>query len=100
MDDNEVRIVEKNLHKRLEEKLRNAYQQEDILLEFMMSVEESMPMLHFVANIVLMIWLSQTLLSSNMREVPRSLYLLSPLFPNNPIGNIESTSDGRCPSNY
>lgn len=99
-DPNEIRIVEKNLHKKLEQRLRQAEKEEDVLLSFMVLVAEKLPLLHFLSNIVLLIWLSQTVLSSNLREIPRSLYLLAPLFDLSPLQNIETSVGMRCPTNY
>lgn len=99
-DPNEVRIVERNLNKKLEERLRQAEKEEDVLLGFMTIVEQKLPTLHFLSNIVLMIWFSQTVLSSNLREIPRSLYLIAPLFDLQPLQNIEAATDGRCPTNF
>jgi hypothetical protein len=66
----------------------------------MVLVEQKLPLLHFLSNVVLMIWLSQTVLSSNLREIPRSIYLIAPLFDRQPLQNIETSFDGRCPTNF
>lgn len=66
-DVDEVRIVERNLHKRLKEMLRETSQEDDVLLFFILNVLEKLAFLHFLINIVLMIWMSQTIFSSNLK---------------------------------
>ena len=51
-------------------------------------------------NIVLMIWLSQIILYSNLKDIPRSIYLVSPLFSKDPMQSIQITTDGVCPKGF
>ena len=93
----EFRVIEKNFHKKLEEKLQETYQEEDSLLFFLELIESKASTIYFMINIVLMIWLSQIVLYSNLNVIPKSIYLISPLFSKAPIQNIQTTYDGNCP---
>ena len=63
-------------------------------------VETKSSRVFFMMNIVLMIWLSQVVISSNLKDIPKSIYLISPLFSKKPIQNLVVTYDGSYPAGY
>lgn len=84
----EDRVIDRNFLKKLEEKLVVTHEEEDSLLFFLELVESKSSRVYFMINIVLMIWLSQIVLFSNLDSIPKSIYLISPLLSKHPIQNI------------
>lgn len=61
---------------------------EDLFDSFIRTVLSSLPLMYVLINITLLIWMAQIIFSSNLVLVPRSIYLISPLFSEYPLCDL------------
>ena len=73
---------------------------EDTLDVFVNLILKRSPTVFVLINMTLMIWLVQTIFSSNLESIPRSIYLLSPSFTDKPIYDIDVRVNDNCSDGY
>lgn len=69
---------------------------EDILSQYLTFILSALPTIYILVNITLLIWLAQTIFTSNLQAIPRSIYLISPFFAARPLIDIQSTFNESC----
>ncbi len=70
------------------QKLESLDQKEDHLDVFIRLLLDKSALVYVLINIILCIWLAQTIFSSNLSSIPRSIYLISPFFGKAPLSDI------------
>lgn len=58
------------------------------------------PAVYVFLNITLLIWVAQSIFSSQLSGVPNSLYLIAPLLTMGPLSNLTTVDpEANCPQN-
>jgi hypothetical protein len=58
------------------------------------------PVIYVFLNITLLIWVAQSIFSSQLKGVPNSIYLVAPLLTTGPLNNLVTVAgDANCPQN-
>jgi hypothetical protein len=79
--------------------LQECHEQSDLFSEYISQVILRAPLIYVFINIILVIWIAQTIFSSHLNAIPNSLYYLSPLLAAMPLKRITVMPlDEKCPS--
>lgn len=93
MEENDINYSEKKV------RLLNKY--EDILDVFINIILLRLPTVYVLINMILMIWLVQTIYSSlNNDSVPKSLYLLVPFLSTRPVTALYFSFESKCNAGF
>ena len=68
--------------------LQDENNKEDIFDVFIRYIVECAPLVYIVINLILIIWIAQTILNSKLSPLPKSLYLMAPYFNSFAINRI------------
>jgi hypothetical protein len=81
-------------------RLREMNNRDDLFDVFIKMVSSNAPLIYVFLNVTLIIWVAQTIFSSNLSSVPSSIYLIAPLLTTGPLYDIVPVSASQaCPAN-
>ena len=84
----------------VEQRLEEYNRYEDTFDVFLNIILKRSPTIFVLVNMTLMIWLVQTIFSSNLQSIPKGIYFFVPFLEGRAIKNIEMTIDHDCPSMF
>ena len=73
---------------------------EDTFDVFINIIIKRVPTIFILINMTLMIWMVQTIFSSNLDEIPKSIELYEPFLANRPILDLEYVRNSDCATDY
>jgi hypothetical protein len=68
--------------------LLDSSEHQDLFTVYIRLMIARAPLVYVFINIILVIWIAQTIFSSRLNTIPNSLYLLSPLLAANPYSHL------------
>lgn len=83
-----------------ESELSEQNKYEDTFDVFINFILKRSPTIFVLINMTLMIWLVQTIYSSNIDSIPRSIYFFTPFFQAQPFVNLYTSKSSSCKDGF